>query len=348
MEKYYYKKTFAVSFVHVWYDHTYEISLSVCIVCLCMWSIIQIWSPHPLHCGNRVHHSRAPPSRQRYTFREFARMASNNEFMEPTDPLKEDPAVLALFDSLVDQDIRGELNSSLSTSASSLDLEPSSASSEISTSNFDSNSETDSESGMMVEQYPNLIDLPFYQCDHLDWNCDEDESSNDSNPSTPLSRSPPERAVSHESPWSDRELQEVDRELREVLGSSANGWETNSEDGVNSGHEVNDDEKVAQNCVSGQSSSCQCQRNSSSKKLRKKSQETEKRGERIQNDQGQSSPGPVGANGVGPSKRGKRKTPANSTATSNFEQYQREDFLKPKPPNSFYSHAANSDDSSKP
>ena len=54
-----------------------------------------------MNSSNQVSHSRAPPSRERYSVSEMDSLMTSSS---PVDPLSEDPSVLALFDSLIHND----------------------------------------------------------------------------------------------------------------------------------------------------------------------------------------------------------------------------------------------------
>lgn len=71
----------------------------------------QIWSHLPLNSNDVIEKSKAPPSRERFSDEQLHSIAQDDEPLPPVDSIEEDLTVLALFDTLVNEDVSGQLRS---------------------------------------------------------------------------------------------------------------------------------------------------------------------------------------------------------------------------------------------
>ena len=175
----------------------------------------QIWSHLPLNGNDVIQKSRAPPSRQRFTSEQVHDMAHSDEPPELVESTEEDPTVLALFDTLVDQDESGQLlTTSSDATSSSVDIGDDVSYFLHHDSDEDLLSSSDSEN-MAFGTVPSSsrsfwLDLPFsFPFSHRHYL----GSSSDSLHSTPSELSFANTS-SIEPPWSDADMEELDRELR--------------------------------------------------------------------------------------------------------------------------------------
>ena len=157
--------------------------------------ILKVWSHERLNSSNKISQSRAPPSRSRYSLSELDTLINDSS---PADPLAEDPSVLALFDSLVEEGNSGYYDSSSTDPDDDGPLEP--------------------YIDMIIERARTFMQLPFHS--PFPWLSHSDDSSATSTDSE-LSFA---NTSSLEPPWSENDMDEVDHELRERYGSDFEEW----------------------------------------------------------------------------------------------------------------------------
>lgn len=153
----------------------------------------KVWSHERLNASNKVSHSRSPPARSRYSLSEMDNLMNSS----PTDPLSEDPSVLAFFDSLLEEGESGSI--------------------------FDDSSLSDPEdNGLSSPSSPSfprtLMELPFFGF----WLSHNESEDSDATPTdSELSFA---NTSSLEPPWSEDELEVVDQELRETYRGDLDEW----------------------------------------------------------------------------------------------------------------------------